>query len=218
MRIILLWNNNKIQELCLREISHREKYISSKVLGNPYPRYTDQTIYIKIGERIDIIYDTNLYTEDITSKLPAMNSVLHPVCSMEMSYHFSSFFSCKGDDWKPLGYRRKIELQRIKGMVFFHQLRKLNLTHVWKEIYTNVNNFCDLHGISYKNRKKLYLCEIEMISLYIHDYMPHNYAEQGIWAGDASLSKYYNFFSSYDPLPIARKKWKEFIGDDLACF
>ena len=36
---------HKIQELCLREISHREKYINSKVIGNPYPKYTDQTIY-----------------------------------------------------------------------------------------------------------------------------------------------------------------------------
>ena len=54
----------------------------------------------------------------------------------------------------------------------------------------------------------MYLREIEMISLYIHDCMPHNYAEPGIWAGDASLSKYYNFFSPYDPLPIARKNGK----------
>ena len=137
-----------------------------------------------------------------------MDSVLHPVCLMEMSYHFSFFFSCKGDDWKPFGYERKIELLRIEGSVFFHQLRKLNLTHAWKEIYTNVNNFCDSHGIPYKNREKMYLCEIEMISLYIHDCMSYNYAEQGIWAGDASLSKYYNFFSPYDHLPIARKNGK----------
>ena len=48
--------------------------------------------------------------------------------------------------------------------------------------------------------------------------MPSNYAEQGIWAGDTRLSKYYNFFSPYDLLPIARKKWKDFIGDDYAHF
>ena len=56
---------HKLQELCLREISHREKYINSKVLGNPYPKYTDQSIYRKTGERIDIISDTNSYTEEI---------------------------------------------------------------------------------------------------------------------------------------------------------
>ena len=209
---------HKIQELCLREISHREKYINSKVIGNPYPKYTDQTIYRKTGERIDIISDTNSYTEEINQKLPEMDSILHPVCSMEMSYHFSSLISCKGDDWKPFGYERKIELLRIEGSVLFHQLRKLNLTHAWKEIYTNVNEFCDSHGIPYKNRKRMYLREIEMISLFIHDCLPHNYAEQGIWAGDTSLSKYYNFFSPYNPLPIARKKWKDFIGDDYAYF
>ena len=178
---------HKIQELCLREISHMEKYINSNVIGNPYPKYTDQTIYRKTGERIDIISDTNSYTEEINQKLPEMDSILHPVCSMEMSYHFSSLISCKGDDWKPFGYKRKIELLRIKGSVLFHQLRKLNLTHAWKEIYTNVNEFCDSHGIPYKNRKRMYLREIEMISLFIHDCLPHNYAEQGIWAGDTSL-------------------------------
>ena len=64
----------------------------------------------------------------------------------------------------------------------------------------------------------MYLREIEMISLYIHDCMPHNYTEQGIWAGDTSLSKYYNFFSPHDPLPIAHKKCKDFIGDNYAYF
>ena len=85
----IILEQHKIQELCLREISHREKYINSKVLGNPHPRYTYQTIYRRTGERIDIISDTNSYTEEITSKLPTMDSVLHPVCSIEMSYHFS---------------------------------------------------------------------------------------------------------------------------------
>ena len=38
--------------------------------------------------------------------------------------------------------------------------------------------------------------------IYIHDCLPYNYAEQGIWAGDASLCKYYIFFSPFDPLLI----------------
>ena len=46
---------HKLQELCLREISHREKYINSEVLGNPYPTYIDQTIYRKTGEKL-ILY------------------------------------------------------------------------------------------------------------------------------------------------------------------
>ena len=79
---------HKIQEICLKEISHREKYSNSKVLGNPYTRYTDEPIYRKTGERIDIISDINSYTKEITSKLPAIDLVLHPVCLMEMSYHF----------------------------------------------------------------------------------------------------------------------------------
>ncbi len=75
-----------------------------------------------------------------------------------------------------------------------------------------------MHGIPYKNRKKLYLHEIETISLYIHDCLPHNYTDQGIWAGNTSLSKYYIFFAPSDPLPIAHKKWKDFIGVDYEYF
>ncbi len=37
------------------------------------------------------------------------------------------------------------------------------------DLYKYINYFCDHHGIPYKNRKNLYLCEIEMISLYMHD-------------------------------------------------
>lgn len=105
---------HKIEELCLREISHQEKYINSKVLGNPYPSYTEQTIFWKTGERVDIISDTHSCTKEKFSKLPLLDSMLHPVCSMEIFYHFSSFLSCKDIDWKPFGYKRKIEMQRIE--------------------------------------------------------------------------------------------------------
>ena len=64
----------------------------------------------------------------------------------------------------------------------------------------------------------MYLREIEMISLYIHDCMSHNYAERRLWCGDVSLSTYYNFFSPYDPHPIANKIWKDFISNDYAYF
>ena len=47
-----------------------------------------------------------------------------------------------------------------------------------------LNYFYNNHNIPYKNRKKFYLWDIEIISFYIHDYLPYNYNEQGIWAGD----------------------------------
>ena len=69
-----------------------------------------------------------------------------------------------------------------------------------------------------KSRKNVYLCEIKIISLYIHDCQPYNYTEQEIGAGDSSLSKQYIFFSPFDRLPITRKKWKDFIGGDYDYF
>ena len=44
-----------------------------------------------------------------------------------------------------------------------------------------------IHMEYHTKTEKMYLREIEMISLYIHGCMPHNYAEQGIWANDTSL-------------------------------
>ena len=93
---------------------------------------------------------------------------------MEMSYHISNFLSCEDLDWDTFGYARKIELQRLEGLVFSHQLQKLNLTHAWKEIYTNVNSFCDAHGIPYKDRKNYTHMKLKMISLHIYDCLPFN--------------------------------------------
>ena len=112
----------KSQKLCLREISRQEKYINSKVLGNPYPNYIDQTFSEKQAKKIDVTSEINSYANEIIHKLPSMNSVLFPVYSMEMSYHLSNFLSCKDIDWEPFGYERKFEIQKIKGLVFFHLL------------------------------------------------------------------------------------------------
>ena len=45
-----------------------------------------------------------------------------------------------------------------------------------------------------------------MISLHVHYCLPYIYTEQGIWAGDWSLSIFYIFFSPFDPIPVVHTK------------
>ena len=119
-----------------------------------------------------------------------MNSVLFLVCLMEMSYHLSNFLLCKTLIGNFLDMKGKLNYRGLKDRSFSTNYEN----SILQMHYTNVNLFCDAHGIPYKNRKKLYLREIEMISLHIHDWLPYNHSEQGICAGNTSLSKYYIFF------------------------
>ena len=59
---------------------------------------------------------------------------------------------------------------------------------------------------------------MEYISLYIHDVLPLNYNEQGIHPNDRSISRYTKFFSRNDSLPVARKKWYDYILRDYEYF
>ncbi len=79
-----------------------------------------------------VVYDEISLGRSPTLTIPLIVCIMYPVCSMKISYHFSSFLKCKNLVWKPFGYKRKFEVQRIEGLMFYHQLRKLNLTHAWE--------------------------------------------------------------------------------------
>ena len=55
---------------------------------------------------------------------------------------------------------------------------------------------------------------MEYIPLYVHDVLPLNYYQQKIYPDDKSMSKHTIFFSNHDPLPVARKKWHDYISED----
>ena len=59
---------------------------------------------------------------------------------------------------------------------------------------------------------------MEYISLYIHHVLPLNYNEQGIHPNDSSISRYTKFFSKDDSLPVAHKKWHDYIIRDYEFF
>ena len=78
--------------------------------------------------------------------------------------------------------------------------------HAWKDIYTKINTQYNTQGIPYKNRIKLYQEEMEFLSLLLHDIMPKNYAKQGIFLNDVTVSYHQLFLSPEDSMNIARKK------------
>ena len=65
---------------------------------------------------------------------------------------------------------------------------------------------------------KLFIKKLEYISLYIHDALPVNYNEHGIYPNDTSISKYIRFFSRNDTLPVACMKWLDYILEDYIFF
>ena len=154
------------------------------------------------------------YRTDIKNTLPSWKAVLFPVSLQEMYHQNNSLTTLNIIDWAPFGPERKKELKRIEDSAFHYQLKKNGYTHAWKTIYTRINTQCNVLGIPYKNRMKLYQREIEFLSLLLHDVLPENYYIQGIHPNDISVSYYHLFFSPNDSISVARKKWYDFILKD----
>ncbi len=95
---------------------------------------------------------------------------------------------------------------------------KDNFIHICNQIYRDVNDYCNGYRIPNENRIKFFVKEMEYISLYIHDRILMNYNEQGIHPNDRSISQYTKFFSKDNSLPVARKKWHDYILCDYNYF
>ena len=52
----------------------------------------------------------------------------------------------------------------------------------------------------------------------MHDVLPYNYKEHGIFPADKSISYYRQFFSEDDLLSVAKKKWLTFLDEDYSFF
>ena len=117
----------------------------------------------------------------------------------------SSYFTNQDTiDWSPFGLEKKRELERIEKSISFHQMKENHYEYAWKDIYTKINTQCNAIGIPYKNRTKLYQREMEILSLSLHSVLPKNYAKQGIFPNDVTVSYYQLFFSPEDSINIAR--------------
>ena len=103
-------------------------------------------------------------------------------------------------------------------MIGFNQLLKNNFVHAWKQIYQDVNKYCNEYRVLYHKRVKLFRKKMEYISLYVNDALPLNYNEQGIHPNDSSISIHTKFFCKKVSLLVACKKWYDSIHDDYNYF
>ena len=121
-------------------------------------------------------------------------------------------------EWGVFSRSRGDELRKLEKTIVFNQMVENNFTHAWKQIYQDVNEFCNDYGISNRNRIKLFIKEMEYISLYVHNVSPLHYNEQGIYPDDKSMSKHTIFLNKHDPLPVACKKRHDYISEDYNFF
>ena len=82
-----------------------------------YPSLLDLTIFRTTYEKIDSISDAELYADEISPKLLNLECLLHPVCSMEMMYHFPGYLKCPNHDQEPFEYEREIQQQEGEGKI-----------------------------------------------------------------------------------------------------
>ena len=69
-------------------------------------------------------------------------------------------------EWGVFSRSRGDELRKLEKTIVFNQMVENNFTHAWKQIYQDVNEFCNDYGIPNRNRIKLFVKEMEYISLY----------------------------------------------------
>ena len=205
--------DHKNQEQAMYEVNHHHHTIINQA------KFIHKNDMIdECRHNIENIDDTN-YTEFIKKELPILHNVLNPISKKFLIDNFHEFQQgSEPQEWGDFSKNRGNEIKRLEKTVIFNQLKENNFTHVWKLMYKEVNEYCNDYGIPNENRIKLYIKELEYISLYIHDVLPVNYNEQGIYPFDKSISKHTNFFSRNDTLPVARKKWLDYISEDYNFF
>ena len=201
------------QEQAMWEINNHHKAIRD------YAKFINKNDFIDKCRKNDQNMDDTDYTKIIKRDLPRLHCSQNPISRKTLIKDLQDkIFSTTPQEWGEFRRKRGEELRRLEKTIIFNQLLKNNFTHAWKEIYTDVNDYCNEYCVPNNQRIKLFRKELEYLSLYIHDVLPLNYNEQGIHPDDTSISRYTKIFSENDSLLVARKKWHDFILQDYDYF
>ena len=106
--------------------------------------------------------------------------MVYPVSASELAYNSTSINMIEDEDWRNSSLERMIELLDIEQSMLGYQLSKNGLMPAFKHLWQELEELYDLWNIPFKNRKKLLIKELEVVSLYLHDVLPFNYTEQGV--------------------------------------
>ena len=119
----------------------------------------------------------NDYGDYIKKYLPIFRTVQYPVSKRLISYELQELNKETNPDWGDFSLNRKHELRRLERTMIHNQLKINNFSHAWKHVYQDVNEYCTEFGIPNDYRVKLFVKELEYLSLYVHDVLPINYQE-----------------------------------------
>ena len=155
------------------------------------------------------IKDKTDYTKHIKEKLPRLHDQILPNSLREIAF-LGPMLCPSITDWTVDGLERGLELERIEKSMFFQQLKQHGMEQSFKTLYEELHVIWDEYGMPYNKRKKLFLVEIEVISLLMCDVLPCNYSEQGILVGDKRQGTYYNFFQDKN-VDSGHKKWFDLL-------
>ena len=159
------------------------------------------------------------YTKIIKRDLPHLYCAINPISKNFLIKEVQNkILDLSPREWHEFSKNRGRELRRLEGTFVFNQLLKNNFVHAEKQIYQDVNEYCNEYQVPHHKRVKLFQKEMEYISLYIHDVLPLNYNEQGIHPNDLSISIHTKFFCKKDSLLVVCKKWYDYIHDDYHNF
>ena len=144
--------------------------------------------------------------------------MVYPVSTSELAYNSTNINMIDDEDWRNSSLERMIELLDIEQSMLGYQLSKNGLMPAFKHLWQELEELYDLWNIPFKNRKKLLMKELEVVSLYLHDVLPFNYTEQGIWVVDEANGKWHKFLNKNDSIEVARAKWMALLGTDYKWF
>ena len=100
----------------------------------------------------------------IQYELPKLFDKVLPISSRVLAYKHKKLTRNKVQDWQRYGIERMTELLRYEQSMFGHSLTKHGYMHSFRELYQELDDYYDTWAIPYRNRKSLFLKEIEQIS------------------------------------------------------
>ena len=171
-----------------------------------------------IANDLSHINDKQDHKTHIQEELPKLFDRVLPISSRVLAYKHKKLTRNKAQDWQRYGIERMTELLRFEQSMFGHSLIKNGYMHSFRELYQELDDYYDTWAIPYRNRKPLFVKEIEQISLLIFDILPENYVEQGVWPNDTPQGRWSTFLNKQDNIHQARNKWLQLLGDDYFWF
>ena len=93
------------------------------------------------------------FMDTIKRDLPILHNALNPISKMHLIHKLQKLtIHAQIRGWEEFGKNRRKELRNLEKTIVFNQIIKNNFLHAWKQIYKDVNEFCNEYIIPNENR------------------------------------------------------------------